>query len=66
MKVALQALTVVLPSCWVNTPAGVTGAMAPARVNGVITDTWPALAKSMMPWHMGMSSWRGELVLITV
>ena len=47
-------------------PAIVTGAMAPDKVKGVITETCPARAKSMMPWHIGMSSWRGELVLMTV
>ena len=47
-------------------PAIVTGAIAPESVNGVITETWPARSKSMIPWHIGTSSWRGELVLITV
>jgi hypothetical protein len=54
-------------ACWrVSAPASVTGAIAPARVNGVTTESWPAAAKSISPMHMGMSSWRGELLLMTV
>ena len=50
----------------VSAPATVTGAMAPARVNGVMMSTWPAAAKSMMPSAIGMSSCSGELVLMMV
>ncbi len=50
----------------VITPFTLAGAMEPARVNGVMTETCPASAKSIMPWHIGTSSWRGEFVLITV
>jgi hypothetical protein len=52
--------------CSVSAPASVTGAIAPARVNGVTTATCPAAAKSIRPMHIGMSSCRGELLLITV
>jgi hypothetical protein len=31
-------------STWVHTAAGVTGAMAPARMNGVNTEAWLCLA----------------------
>src|SRR5580704_13131932 len=50
----------------VKAPATVTGAIAPARVNGVMMSTWPAAAKSMMPSAMGMSSCKGEFVLMMV
>ena len=49
-----------------SAPATVTGAMAPANVNGVMMSTCPALAKSMMPSAIGMSSCSGEFVLMTV
>ena len=52
--------------CSVSAPATVIGAMAPARQKGVMINTCPARAKSMMPCAIGMSSWRGELVLMTV
>ena len=42
--------------CSTSAPGMVTGAIAPASVNGVITDACPARAKSMMPWHIGTSS----------
>ena len=35
--------------CSVSAPATVTGAIAPDSVNGVMTETCPARAKSMMP-----------------
>ena len=44
----------------------VIGAIAPASVNGVTMQSWPARAKSMMPSAIGMSSCSGELVLTTV
>ena len=47
-------------------PASDTGAMAPSSVNGVTTTIWLSFAISMMPMAMGMSSFSGELVLITV
>ena len=50
----------------VSAPVIVTGAIAPASVNGVMIRTWPDAAKSMMPSAMGMSSCSGEFVLITV
>ena len=50
----------------VNAPAIVTGAIAPASVNGVMMSTCPAVAKSMMPSAIGMSSCSGELVLMMV
>ena len=40
--------------------------MAPDRVKGVMMQIWPAAAKSINPWHIGMSRISGELVLITV
>jgi hypothetical protein len=52
--------------CWASAPARVIGAMAPASVKGVRIISCPARAKSMMPWHMGTSSWSGELALTTV
>src|SRR4029078_1532715 len=54
-------------ACWsVRAPASATGALAPARGDGVTTESWPAAAKSMSPMHIGMSSCRGELLLMTV
>ncbi len=50
----------------VSAPVIVTGAIAPASVNGVMISTCPASAKSMMPSAIGMSSCSGELVLMTV
>jgi hypothetical protein len=52
--------------CSTRAPASVTGAMAPARVKGVTTQTWLRRAISMMPMAIGPSSLKGELVLITV
>nr|WP_245491198.1 trimethylamine methyltransferase family protein [Mesorhizobium sp. M2A.F.Ca.ET.037.01.1.1] len=42
--------------CKVSAPATVIGAIAPARQKGVMIRTWPALAKSMMPCAIGISS----------
>src|ERR1700691_6518683 len=55
-------------SAWasVRAPATVTGAIAPARVNGVMMNTCPAAAHSRMPLPIGMSSCSGELVLMMV
>ena len=50
----------------VSAPAMVTGAMAPASVNGVMTRICPAAAKSMMPSAIGRSSCSGEFVLMMV
>ena len=50
----------------VSAPAIVTGAIAPASVNGVMIVGWPAAAKSIIPSDIGMSSCSGELVLMTV
>ncbi len=47
----------------VSAPAMVIGAMAPARVNGVMITSWPLRANSMMPSVIGRSSCSGELVL---
>jgi hypothetical protein len=35
-------------------------------VKGVTIESCPAAAKSIRPMHIGMSSWRGELLLMTV
>ena len=48
----------------VMAPAIVTGAIAPASVKGVITTGCPIADNSMMPCNIGISSCRGELVLI--
>ena len=55
-------------SAWlsVSAPAIVTGAIAPIRQNGVTMQGWPLSAKSIRPCAIGMSIWRGELVLMTV
>src|SRR3984957_17016668 len=50
----------------VSAPATVTGAIAPARVNGVMMNTCPAAANSRMPLPIGMSSCSGELGLMMV
>src|SRR6202008_4376789 len=47
----------------VSAPGIVTGAMAPASVNGVTIINWPLSANSMMPSVIGTSSCKGELVL---
>ena len=39
--------------CWATAPASVTGAVAPANVNGVITTTWLREANSIMPCSIG-------------
>ena len=44
----------------------VIGDIAPISVNGVTTSICPARAKSISPCAMGMSIWRGELVLMMV
>ena len=43
----------------------VTGAIAPARVNGVMTVAWLRAAYSMMPVHIGSSRRNGDDVLMT-
>ena len=52
--------------CSARAPARVTGAMAPASVNGVTQVIWPWRAISIMPIAIGPSSFSGELVLIIV
>ena len=52
--------------CCASAPASVTGAMAPARVNGVITMTWLRLENSMIPCSIGVSRRNGELELMTL
>ena len=51
--------------CWASAPAMVTGAIAPARVKGVMMMTWPRALISMMPVSIGASSRSGEDELIT-
>ena len=46
--------------CSTSAPASVTGAIAPASVNGVITMTWLRAENSRIPWHIGTSSRSGE------
>ena len=45
-------------------PAIVTGAIAPDKVNGVITLTCPCSAIAISPSHIGISNCNGELVLM--
>ncbi|CAB4699067.1 unannotated protein [freshwater metagenome] len=52
--------------CNASAPAKVTGAIAPAKVNGVSTTIWLRDENSMMPCSIGMSRRNGELVLMTV
>ena len=52
--------------CCASAPAIVTGAIAPARVNGVITTHWLRRAISMIPCNIGSSSRSGELELMIV
>ena len=52
--------------CSTSAPARVTGAIAPASVNGVMHTTWLWAANSMIPWSIGASSRSGELELTTV
>ena len=40
--------------------------MAPSSVKGVTTTIWFSFAISMMPMAIGLSSFSGELVLMTV
>ena len=46
-------------------PATVTGAIAPARVNGVMTMHWLRADISWMPWSITVSYRSGVLALIT-
>ncbi len=50
--------------CCTSAPASVTGLIAPASVKGVMTFTCPCSASAISPSAMGMSSCRGELVLM--
>ena len=52
--------------CSARAPASVTGAIAPASVNGVTLVIWPWRAISITPIAIGPSSFSGELVLIMV
>ena len=52
--------------CCTSAPATVTGAMAPASVNGVTTTTWLADDISMMPCSIGPSYRSGEDALMMV
>jgi hypothetical protein len=52
--------------CSTRAPARVTGAIAPASVNGVMQTTWLCFANSMIPWSIGASRRSGELELTTV
>jgi hypothetical protein len=52
--------------CSASAPASVTGAIAPANVNGVMHTTWLRSAKAMMPCSIGASSRSGELEFTTV
>ena len=50
--------------CRVTAPAIVTGAIAPASVKGVITTGWPISDNAITPCIIGISSCRGEFVLM--
>ena len=50
--------------CCDSAPASVTGLIAPASVNGVMTLTWPCSAIAISPSAIGSSSCSGELVLM--
>ena len=52
--------------CSTSAPARVTGAIAPASVNGVMHTIWLRSAKAMTPCDIGVSRRSGELVLTTV
>ena len=52
--------------CWASAPASVIGAIAPDRVNGVITISWLRDANSIMPCNIGRSRRSGEEELTTV
>ena len=52
--------------CSTSAPASVTGAIAPARVNGVMQMTWFRADISRMPWSIGVSSRSGDDELMTV
>ena len=52
--------------CSTSAPASVTGAIAPASVNGVMTTTWLRDDISRMPWSIGVSSRSGDDELMTV
>jgi hypothetical protein len=53
-------------ACCATAPARVTGAIAPARVNGVMTTTWLRDEYSIIPCSIGVSRRSGEDELITV
>jgi hypothetical protein len=52
--------------CSASAPASVTGAIAPASVNGVMQTTWLRSANAMIPCSIGKSSRSGELEFTTV
>jgi hypothetical protein len=52
--------------CCTSAPATVTGAIAPARVNGVITTAWLRDEYCRMPSSIGSSNRSGELALMMV
>ncbi len=52
--------------CCASAPASVTGAIAPASVNGVSTTTWLRRAICNTPSSIGVSSRSGEDELMTV
>ena len=52
--------------CCTTAPATVTGAIAPARVNGVTTTTWLRAEYCRIPSSMGVSRRSGELLFTMV
>ena len=52
--------------CSTSAPASVTGAIAPASVNGVMQITWFRAEYSRIPWSIGVSSRSGDDELMTV
>ena len=52
--------------CWTRAPARLTGAIAPARVKGVIATGWLRRASSIIPHSIGASYCNGELTLTKV
>ena len=51
---------------WVTAPASVTGAIAPARVNGVTMVGWPRRARRIAPSSIGQSCLSGDVELMFV
>ena len=67
----LMICSMVIPAnasafCCANAPASVIGAMAPAKVKGVMMTGWLCCANSIMPCDIGTSRRSGEFELMTV